>query len=126
MNVGDVTADRRLYETVDGQVVEADDPRRARLVAAAGAVIPKEEAERLGLTDKDGILAYHGFKKSAIPKEDEPAAAEPVVERAAARQERQVRAAAEDPTRGKPDRKAGENEPTRMYTSVATEKTAQK
>jgi hypothetical protein len=43
-------ADRRLYLDKDGNVVEADDPRRVQLLVPAGGTISLEQAQRLGLT----------------------------------------------------------------------------
>ena len=56
-NRNEWTADRRLYLDKDGKVVEADDPTRATLLAAAGNTIPIEVAERLGLTGEKARLA---------------------------------------------------------------------
>jgi hypothetical protein len=56
-------ADRDIYESADGQVVEADDPNAAFLVARKGIEIPEKTAARLGL----------GKKEKAEPAPEEPA-----------------------------------------------------
>jgi hypothetical protein len=61
---GGLVADRRLYETRDGQICEEGDPEAVALVAAAGQVIPAGTARRLRLSE-DGQAAA-------------PAAGEPV------------------------------------------------
>ena len=42
-------SDRRLYVDANDQVVEADDPTRAKLLVSKGGTIPMEEARRYGL-----------------------------------------------------------------------------
>ena len=43
------TVDRRLYLDKDGNVVEAKDPNRVKLLAAEGTEIPMADARRYGL-----------------------------------------------------------------------------
>jgi hypothetical protein len=45
----DFVADRRLYLDSEGNVVEADDPNRARLLVGVGGTVPAADAERYGL-----------------------------------------------------------------------------
>lgn len=45
------TADRRLYQDADGNVVEADDPKRVKLLVGVGGQIPLADAERYGLVE---------------------------------------------------------------------------
>ena len=51
------TADRRLYLSQDGQVVEASDPRRHALLVGQGGSIPLEQARALGLVAEAGEAA---------------------------------------------------------------------
>lgn len=59
-------ADRRLYLTTKGEVVEARDPRRAELLAAAGMPIPAETAARLGLRMEDGRVVWGAAKPESV------------------------------------------------------------
>lgn len=62
---GDLTADRRLYVDREGKVVEANDPSRRFLLAAKGAVIPKEQVEALGLRMEGGRVVWEGMEDAA-------------------------------------------------------------
>ncbi len=56
-----IIADRRLWTTIEDEVVEDGDPRaRFLLVACAGRKIPGEVAARLGIEVVDGRLTYPG------------------------------------------------------------------
>lgn len=63
---GAVVADRDLYETMDGKIVEEGDPAANRLIAAKGQPIHRLEAERLGLVEKPAAAP-------AKPKAEAPA-----------------------------------------------------
>lgn len=43
------TADRRLYLDAEGNVVEADDPKRATLLVGKGGRLTKEQVEEHGI-----------------------------------------------------------------------------
>ena len=52
-----ITSPRRLYLSLDGEIVEAKDPRRHTLLAAAGVLIPQADVDRYGVIaylEKDG------------------------------------------------------------------------
>ena len=57
------TADRRLWLTVDGKVVEDGHPDARTLLCAPGQTIPYDQAERLGL-----VTGGKGRKKPAKDK----------------------------------------------------------
>lgn len=60
-----IVADRRLWLTADkARVVEDGDPAAAFLLASPGTEIPVDEAERLGLTEKDGKVVLPGAEKA--------------------------------------------------------------
>ena len=46
---GTLVTDRALYATLDGRVVEGDDPAANTLIAAAGRPIPEKLAARYGI-----------------------------------------------------------------------------
>lgn len=48
-NKNDFVSDKRLYLDADGNVVAADNPKRAKLLVAEGGVLSQEQAEKYGL-----------------------------------------------------------------------------
>jgi hypothetical protein len=87
MASNDFVADRRLYLDADGNVVEADDPNRARLLVGAGGTVPAADAERYGLKAQskapenkqvDGPQATKAATKADIKEEFEDVG--PIVE----------------------------------------------
>lgn len=55
-------ADRRLYGTLDGGVVEEDDPRADFLIIAEGQSLRDKDVAKYRLTqDDDGTVRYEGF-----------------------------------------------------------------
>lgn len=58
------TSERRLYLDQDGNVVEADDPKRASLLVGQGGQLPLADAERYGLLEK----AEQAEVKAVAPK----------------------------------------------------------
>src|SRR5262245_8552642 len=50
----EMKADRRLWQTAAGRLVEDGDPKASRLVASAGGTIPAKLAARLGLKLESG------------------------------------------------------------------------
>jgi len=47
------TSDRRLYLNAQGEVVEADDPGRVRLLVGEGGTLPRDAAVRYGLAEAE-------------------------------------------------------------------------
>jgi hypothetical protein len=87
MASNDFVADRRLYLDSEGNVVEADDPNRARLLVGVGGTVPAADAERYGLKAQskapenkqvDGPQATKAATKADIKEEFEDAG--PIVE----------------------------------------------
>jgi hypothetical protein len=83
----DFVADRRLYLDSEGNVVEADDPNRARLLVGVGGTVPAADAERYGLKAQskapenkqvDGPQATKAATKADIKEEFEDVG--PIVE----------------------------------------------
>lgn len=70
---GSLTADRRLYLSGDGRVVEADDPARATLLVAQGAVLGPDQVAQYGLREKGGRIVVAAETTDA-PKAEAPAA----------------------------------------------------
>lgn len=50
-------ADRALWRTAEGQLVEDDDPSGAFLIQAEGLEIRPKDVERFGLVEKDGKVS---------------------------------------------------------------------
>jgi len=48
-NKNDFVSDKRLYLDADDNVVDENNPKRAKLLVAEGASLPREEAEKYGL-----------------------------------------------------------------------------
>lgn len=70
-----IVADRRLWLTADKvRVVEDGDPAAAFLLASPGTEIPVDEAERLGLTEKDGKVVLPGAEQAKGGEAAEPKA----------------------------------------------------
>lgn len=74
------TSDRRLYLDGDGNVVEADDPRREKLLVGKGGQIPEADARRYGLIGKAAQKAAdegeEAAQKPAEPTEQRDTALE--------------------------------------------------
>jgi hypothetical protein len=87
MASNDFVSDRRLYLDSEGNVVEADDPNRARLLVGEGGTVPAADAERYGLKAQstapenkqvDGPQATKAATKADIKEEFEDVG--PIVE----------------------------------------------
>lgn len=50
--MGPYTANRRLYLDKSGNLVEENDPNKATLLVHAGGTLPRDVAERYGLTEE--------------------------------------------------------------------------
>jgi len=75
-----IIADRRLWQTADGRLVEEGDPEAATLVAGEGSAIPPEVAERLHLKREGEKVVQEktpeapgGVVSSTAPPEPAPA-----------------------------------------------------
>lgn len=61
------TVAERLYLDADGNVVKANDPRKHSLLAAAGAMIPLEDARRYGLLQEPIALVSVETPEITVP-----------------------------------------------------------
>ncbi len=68
----EVRADRRLWTTRDGLIVEDGDPRAAHLLAAAGGIVAPHDVKRLGLTMIGGKLAQPARQALVVPATPKP------------------------------------------------------
>ncbi len=68
----EVRADRRLWITKDGLIVEDGDPRAAHLLAGAGGIVAPHDVKRLGLTMIDGKLAQPARQAVVVPATPKP------------------------------------------------------
>lgn len=64
---GSLVADRRLFLTADGKVVEDGDPGRVSLITAPGATVTAADAERYGLSLEGEKLVVGTPKPPAQP-----------------------------------------------------------
>jgi hypothetical protein len=65
-NTGEMFADRRLFVSNDGRLVEEGDESAAYLLASPGSPIPAAEAKRLGLELKGGKVSQGSHSPTAM------------------------------------------------------------